>query len=190
VRIGSVARVVEMGVLPGAEHTTRYATTVRADPAGTWAALRALRGSDLPLARLLVLLRSGRTRLAGPDAAARPLLDALLGSGFGLLRDEPPVLLVLGTTGRPWRVRDHLSAPADAAGLTAFDRPGHVRIAVSFELEPCGAGRTRLATETRISPVDEAAARSFRRYWRVVRPGSDLVRLDVLRAVRKQAEAG
>ena len=59
---------------------------------------------------------------------------------------------------------------------------------MSFELSVAGAGRTRLSTETRVSPTDERAARMFRRYWTVVRPGSDVIRLDVLRAVRRRAE--
>src|SRR6478752_7590533 len=68
------------------------------------------------------------------------------------------------------------------------DEPGAVRIAMSFELAEAGEGRTRLSTETRVSPTDDAAAGRFRRYWTVVRPGSDVIRLDVLRAVRRRAE--
>jgi hypothetical protein len=97
--------------------------------------------------------------------------------------------LVLATTGQPWQLRGHLSAPAGAADFAAYDEPGTVRIAMSFKLAEAGEGRTRLATETRVSPTDDAAAGRFRRYWTVVRPGSDVIRLDVLRAVRRRAEA-
>ncbi|MEA2177891.1 MAG: hypothetical protein QOG77_1188 [Solirubrobacteraceae bacterium] len=158
---------------------------MRADPDATWAALRGLTSGDLALTRVLLGLRTGRVP-SGADRT-RPLLDRFLRSGFAVLREEPPGLLVLGTTGQPWRLRGaQLRAPADLAGFAAFDEPGAVRIAMSFEL----SGRTRLATETRVSPTDAQAARTFRRYWALVRPGSDLIRLDVLRAVRRRAERG
>jgi hypothetical protein len=172
-------------ILPGAAHRTRYATTVRATPEATWAALHEVTAGELPLTRLLLAVRTGR-RPDGDDLA-RPVLERFLRSGFTVLREQPPGLLVLGTTGRPWRLRGaELRAPAGPAEFAAFDEPGCVRIAMSFEL----SGRTRMATETRVSPTDARASRAFRRYWALVRPGSDLVRLDVLRAIRHRAERG
>jgi len=58
---------------------------------------------------------------------------------------------------------------------------------MSLELAPDG-GATRLATETRIAPTDDDAARAFGRPWAVVRHGSGLVRHDLPRAVRRRAE--
>jgi hypothetical protein len=172
-------------ILPGAAHRTRYATTVRAEPDATWSALHGLTAGELPLTRVLLSVRTGRV----PSSVdlARPLLDRFTATGFGVLREQRPGLLVLGTIGRPWQLRGaELRAPAGPEEFAAFDEPGFVRIAMSFEL----SGRTRLTTETRISPTDAQAAKVFRRYWALVRPGSDLVRLDVLRAVRRRAERG
>jgi hypothetical protein len=45
-----------------------------------------------------------------------------------------------------------------------------------------------LTTETRIQGTDERARRSFRRYWRLVMPGSAAIRRAWLRAIRKRAE--
>jgi hypothetical protein len=130
-------------------------------------------------------MRTGRAP-TGADLGRR-VLDRFLRTGFGVLREEPPGLLVLGTMGQPWRLRGaELRAPAGPAEFAAFDEPGFVRVAMSFEL----SGRTRLATETRVSPTDARAAKAFGRYWAFVRPGSDLIRLDVLRAIRRRAERG
>ena len=49
-------------------------------------------------------------------------------------------------------------------------------------------GGTLLTTETRIKGTDEEARRRFRRYWRVVMPGSALIRRAWLRAIRRRAE--
>ena len=41
-----------------------------------------------------------------------------------------------------------------------------------------------------VAGTDAAATRSFRRYWRLVYPGSAAIRLAWLRAIRQRAEAG
>jgi hypothetical protein len=77
-----------------------------------------------------------------------------------------------------------LTSPAQFA---AFTRAGYVRMAMSFELAPAGAG-TRLRTETRIQPTDAASARAFARYWLAIRLPSGLSRRDLLRAIARRAE--
>ncbi len=176
--------------LPDAPHRTRYATTVRTDVDATWAAMRGVTAREMALTRILIAIRSMSLRGLQPDGeVGRPLLDRFLEHDFTLLREDAPRTLVLATTGQPWRLRSHLSAPAGAEDFGAYDEPGNVRVAMSFEVTPAGAGRTRLATETRVSPTDDEAARTFARYWTVVRPGSDVIRLDLLRAVRNRAES-
>jgi hypothetical protein len=81
------------------------------------------------------------------------------------------------------------SRPRPIDGLRVFARPGFVLMTTSFELEPLGDG-TRLSTETRVQPTDDAAARAFRPYWWAIRAGSGLIRRDVLRATRRLAEGG
>jgi hypothetical protein len=68
-----------------------------------------------------------------------------------------------------------------------FVEPGFAKAAVNFEVLPHGTG-SLLLTETRIEGTDAAATRSFRRYWRLVYPGSSLIRVAWLRAIRRKAE--
>jgi hypothetical protein len=49
-------------------------------------------------------------------------------------------------------------------------------------------GESSLSTETRVHVADPAARRKFRRYWRVIRPFSGLIRILFLRAARRRAE--
>jgi hypothetical protein len=94
---------------------------------------------------------------------------------------------VLGVAGRPWRARgDGLDAVDGPEAFRAYDRPGSVRCAWDFVLTPSGSG-TLLATETRIAGTDAAGTRTFRRYWRLVQPGSALIRRDILSAVARRA---
>jgi hypothetical protein len=177
--------------LPAAAHRTRYVTSVRTDADAAWAAMRAITSRELAVTRILMAVRTMSLSALRPDddEAERPVLETFLQRGFTVLREDEPRTLVLATTGQPWRMRGaHLEAPADAAAFAAYDEPGAVRVAMSFELDAPAPDASRLATETRIAPTDADAARTFGRYWTVVRPGSDIIRMDVLRAVRRRAE--
>ena len=176
-------------------HRTRFGTNVAASVEATWAAALAVTPGELPLTRTLSALRSAPARLlrgghGGPaDASNRPIVEQFLAAGFEVLREEPPQLLIVGVGAQPWRLRGgervRLAGP-EAFG--AFDRPGHVRIALSFELTRRHDGTTRLATETRVAPTDSAAARAFGRYWHIIRLGGAGIRLELLRGIRRRAE--
>jgi hypothetical protein len=59
---------------------------------------------------------------------------------------------------------------------------------MSFYVEDAGGGVSRLVTQTRIHATDPAAQRRFAAYWRVIYPGSALLRVTWLRAIRARAE--
>ena len=54
-----------------------------------------------------------------------------------------------------------------------FAEPGFAKAVVGFRLDPRGAG-ILLTTETRFVATDEATHRLMSRYWRIIRPGSNL----------------
>jgi len=60
---------------------------------------------------------------------------------------------------------------------------------MNFLVEPDGRGGSLLSTETRVFATDAVARRRFAVYWRVIYPGSALIRRMWLRAIRLRAEA-
>jgi hypothetical protein len=120
-----------------------------------------------PLVRVLFRLRGLQPR--------GTIGEALVRLGLAQLeRREGEV--VFGGSGTPWRPGGHpIRAFADA-------RPGTVRIATDFRSD--GA---QLTTETRVAAIDDAARRSFQRYWRVVGPFSALIRRRWLAQIAKRA---
>jgi hypothetical protein len=176
--------------LPSFDESEFHTREVAAEPAEVASALRELRSGDLRLTGLLMGIRtlpalvSGRRR----PRTDRPLIEGVLAAGFVMLDERPGEQIVLGVAGRPWRPRgDGLDAIDGPEQFRDYDRPGSVRCAWDFVLEPAPrGGGTLVATETRIAGTDAAGTRTFRRYWRLVQPGSALIRRDILRAVARR----
>ncbi len=63
-----------------------------------------------------------------------------------------------------------------------------LKIAISFEAEPIPGG-SRLATETRVSALDDRTRRRFRLYWLAIGEFSGLIRRRWLRAAQEAARA-
>jgi hypothetical protein len=60
---------------------------------------------------------------------------------------------------------------------------------MNFLVEEEGDGWCRLSTETRVLATDDTARRRFAVYWRLIYPGSSLIRRMWLAAVKRRAEA-
>jgi hypothetical protein len=165
---------------------------LRVEPGVAWDALRAVRPLDVRVLGPLMALRglpsllSGRSWLRYDHSAT--LLDVMVRTGFVLLGERPGAELAVGAIGRFWSLTAnkplHVASPADFA---AFAEPGYAKAAVNFKLEPTAAG-TLVRTETRIAGTDPEASRMFGRYWRVIYPGSALIRISWLNAIRRRAE--
>jgi hypothetical protein len=167
------------------------ANEIAAPPDAVIAAVRSLTPDEVPLVNVLMAVRSlpGRVlRRRRPPLRPHgggPVLDRMLAGGFVLLAESPGEV-VLGTVGRFWTLDGGIRR-VTADEFAAFGDAGFAKAVMNFHVRAGGAG-TRLTTETRILATDEAARRSFRRYWRIVMPGSALIRRAWLRAVRKRAE--
>ena len=168
-------------VLPRWDVHELHGADVAAPPEATWAAVQEVTLRELPVTCALMWVRS----LGRPARMDRTFLDA---AEFLTPLSEAGHDKVVGLIGRPWQLRPRIVPFAGAAEFEAFDQPGYVRAATDLRVEPA-AGGSRVTTETRILATDPAARRRFARYWRVVGVGSALIRRDLLRAVRRRAEA-
>lgn len=176
--------------LPHGQFAERHALRVHAPPGRAYAAVRRLDLSGSPVVRMLFALRSlpalfSRKRGRG-EKGLETSMDGLLRNGFVLLGERPPHEVVLGLVGRFWTPTGCIER-IDPAEFAGFDRPGMAVAAWNFTVLPTDEG-CLVATETRVRCTDEAARRSFARYWRVIRPFSGLIRMEGLRAIRRAAE--
>jgi hypothetical protein len=182
------ARIDEF--MPEYQFAEFHEIRVHAPPAQVYRAILGVTAREIRLFRILTWIRSPRrpwkdteeTILSPP--ADRPILDVATSSGFGWLAREPDRELVVGTLVVAPRPVD-LASPADFAAL---DDPGYAKAVMNFRIEDQGNGWCRLTTETRVFATDASTRRGFAAYWRVIYPGSALIRRMWLRAVRERAE--
>jgi hypothetical protein len=115
-----------------------------------------------------------------------PLIDVALHNGFVSLGDDPPRELVVGTVVvRPPDTRGTLTPQTFRAKLP----PGFALAAMNFVVTPDGSNASWVSTETRVFATSPDARRRFAAYWRVIYPGSAIIRRMWLRAIRRRALA-
>jgi hypothetical protein len=172
--------------LPSYDVNEVHSISTGAPPAAVMDAIRGLTAVEVPVLVALMAIRSVPALLRRRRLPVRgPLLDGFRKSGFVQL-SEAPDELVLGSVGRFWQPTGGLRR-IEAAEFAGFAEPGWAKAVFNLQIERVGE-RTVLSTETRIATTDEQARRSFARYWRLIHPGSALIRIAWLRAIRRRAE--
>ena len=145
-----------------------HATHVDAPPERVFDAIRRVTAREIPLFRTLTAIRRGGR--PGPESiiqapADKPLLDVATRTTFRYLADDPPHEIVVGT-----RI---------GAGTVAV---------MNFIVAPDGRGGSNLTTETRVHAATAGDRRAFAVYWRIIHPGSDIIRRMWLLAIKRRAE--
>jgi hypothetical protein len=166
--------------LPTYEFSERHGIRIDASAERIDRAVRSVSMADIPVARALWWLRRLGRRTGDPT---EPFVTAFPGV---VLEDVPREGIVLGLTGQFWRLRGNLDPPGPriAEDFVAYSRPDVCKAVIDLRVGP-----SSLSTETRVHVEDPAARRRFRRYWFVIRPFSGLIRILLLRAARRRAEA-
>jgi hypothetical protein len=163
--------------------------------------------------------RSGKPDILNPPRN-EPILSLATRTSFMKLAEEPDREIVLGTlvAAPPGTRLKKEPAPEDfkalqsphqsavdsqqleakqepntevtEAGAQSSQRNGFALAAINFRLEDTANGETVLNTETRVYATDASTRKKFGAYWRVIYPGSALIRVTWLRAIRTRAERG
>ena len=183
--------------MPACDVAARYSVRIDASPAKVYSTLlstdfsrpwlvRALMGVRLlpALVRAPVLTWP---RLVRPARSPRASLADGQQSDFVRLEEVAPREIVLGITGRFWTLAAEVSKIPRERFRDALPA-GTAQAAWNFEVTEA-AGGAELSTETRVRCADPATLRRFKIYWRLVAPGSGLIRYAILRQVRREATA-
>lgn len=164
-----------------------HAIRIAAPPARVFQAIRRVRADEILLFRTLTWIRRGGRQL--PPSILNPgnndsLIDVASRSGFVRLVDDHPRELVIGTV---------VIAPPGTRGTPTprvFEKPlppGSAVAAMDFVVRADGPGGSLVSTETRVFANAPSARRRFAAYWRLIYPGSAIIRRMWLRAVQRRA---
>lgn len=169
----------------------RHTIEIAAPPEKVFASIHAVRADEILLFRTLVAIR--RCGATGPESILnppeeQPLLDVATRTSFILLTNDAPREIVVGTV---------ITAPREARATGKLEpdlfrktlRPGVALATMNFLVAPNGRAGSTVTTETRIYANTPAVLRRFGVYWRIIHPGSDLIRRMWLRAIAQRAEA-
>jgi hypothetical protein len=178
--------------MPAWQFRERHGTHVNATPEAVDRAIRAVSADEIRLFRTLTWIRAPRLKRADRGGILRPppgpLIAAVLRTGFIAVSDRPAREIVLGTVvaGPAGTLRDARTPES----FIRLDAPGFAKAAMNFAIAPDTAGGSTITTETRVYATDARAARRFAAYWRLIYPGSSLIRYMWLRAIGHRAERG
>src|SRR3954463_7432427 len=176
--------------MPHFDTRSQHAIEVQAPAQVVFTAVEAVRVKEVRFLRELEFIRAlprvaatGRLEVATVDA---PLVLSFT-RGAALLGARPPEEILAGAIGCFWRLAGNepvvFGSPEE---FLTFTEPGFAKAGLGFRLDPRGAA-ILLTTETRFVATDEGTQRLMSRYWRIIRPASNRIRTEWLRAIRTRA---
>ena len=185
-RVGQVATRLDT-FSPAWQFREIHSIRIAAPPQRVFEAVTQVRADEIFLFRTLTWIRRGGRQLPPGilnPGDREPIIDVATANGFVRLAQEPPRELVVGTA--------VIAPPGTPLPVTArlFQDgvpPGFALATMNFLVRPDGAG-SLLTTETRVFASDSTSRRRFAGYWRLIYPGSALIRRMWLRAIERRAE--
>jgi hypothetical protein len=174
----------------------RHSTVVSAPPDRVFAAIQATTADEIALFNLFTGIR--RFGRPGPESilnapGQQPILDVAVRTGFHLLANRPPHEVVIGSV----VVAPPRTEPPVPQGkrrqftsddFRALAQPGFAKATMNFRVTDLGNGVSRIDTETRVFATNGAALKQFTPYWRIIFPGSWILRATWLSAIKGRAE--
>lgn len=172
--------------LPEYHFYERHEMRIPAAPDRVFAALRQVTFDDIGVMRTLGSIRNiamgARVQAGQNPLAGMPVIEIMSKGRTGFFPlDAGERELVFGMAGQPWNNAAVRLKPDEFRGWLPA---GNVKIAFNFAAQDLGNGWSLVTTETRVQATDDAARRKMAKYWRLIYPGSGMIRRSMLQAVR------
>lgn len=177
--------------MPKWQFDEEHSIHIHAPPEKVFAAIREVRADEIFLFRTLIAIR--RCGEPGPESIMnppenKPLLDVATQTTFIYLADEAPREIVVGAVVVAPR---GIHAPAKLTPeIFRKQLPLGIALAtMNFLVTPDDRGGSTISSVTRVYANSPSTVRRFAVYWRIIYPGSDIIRRSWLRAIKRRAEA-
>jgi hypothetical protein len=183
------------GLLPVFSFNEFHEVRIKASPEEVKEVFRVTGVKDIPIVHLMMKIRgiadeevdmSDRVsnNKAGTDTFSTPDFNF-----FVVAPHEYISVMIL----KPNMISDNKEQPAPPEISTleqfiTFNEPGYMKVAINFRIIGTDKKETLLTTETRVEGTSKTDNYMFSRYWRVIYPGSAIIRRVWLDTIKKKAE--
>jgi len=175
-------------IMPEYQFYERHSARVHARPEQAMEAVRQSTFRDLKSMVTLMQIRGAVLREpvhTGGDFQDKRVLDTFAASGYIPGSGESEVAMFGIWNTRAGRRPEVHTLP----DFAAYREPGIVKIAFNFKVEDAGGGWSTISTETRVLGTDDRTRRGMGCYWRLIVPGSGLLRRQWLDGIKRRAES-
>ena len=175
-------------VMPEYQFVERHTVRTQARPEHVMQAIRQSTFGDMKSLATLLKIRGAFVRGSAHDISdlqEKRVLDAFAASGYLFANSEREVV-----TFGVWNAREQRRPDVSTQQeFVNYREGGAVKTAFDFSVQDAGAGWSEISTETRVAALGDATCRGMGRYWRLIVPGSGLLRLQWLEGIKRRAEA-
>ncbi len=174
-------------IMPEYLFSERHSARIHARPEQVMQAVRESTFGDMKSLVTLLKIRGAVLRIhdTGGFLQDKRVLDAFSASGYLSGGSEHEIVMCGGAN-----VRAKHRLEVRTLQEFADDREqGGVKMAYDFKVEDAGGGWSTISAETRVVALDDFTRRGMGRYWRLIVPGSGLLRLQWLEGIKKGAES-
>lgn len=180
-------RTVLDDAMPEYQFFERHSARIHAQPEQVMQAIRQSTFGDMKSLVTLLQIRGAALRIHDTDGFLQDkrVLDAFSASGYVSGGSEYEIVMCGGANVRAQR-RLEVRTLQEFAD---YREQGAVKMAYDFNVEDAGGGWSTISTETRVLATDDATRSGMGRYWRLIVPGSGLLRRQWLDGIKKRAES-
>lgn len=180
-------RTILDDVMPEYQFFEKHSARIHARPEQVMQAVRQSTFGDMTSLVTLLKIRGGALRIhdTADFLQDKRVLDAFSASGYVSGGGEHEVVMCGGANIRAKRSLEFHTLQE----FVDYREQGAVKMAYDFIVEDAGGGWSTLSTETRVLALDDLTRRGMGRYWRLIVPGSGLLRRQWLEGIKKRAES-
>jgi len=175
-------------IMPEYQFSERHSARIHARTDRVMQAVRESTFGDMRSLGTLLKIRAAALRIhdIGNGMQDKRVLDSFSASGF-LTDGSDHEIVMFGV----WNVRENRRPDVHTwREYVDYRDEGTLKMAYGFYVEDVGGGWSTISTETRVLARDDDTRRGMGRYWRLILPGSGLLRRQWLDGIRRRAESG
>ncbi len=173
-------------IMPEYQFFERHSVRVHARPEQAMEAIRQSTFGDAKSLATLLRIRAAVLGIGdkGDSLQAMRIMDGFSKSGYVVGGSEHEIVMAGGANVRAQRSLDVHTLQQ----FSDYREQGAIKMAFDFDVEDAGGGWSTVSIVTRVLATDDSTRRGMGRYWRLIVPGSGLLRLQWIDAIKRRAE--